>query len=638
VSVSSPARERPRTEHVPSLDGIRAVGVVLVFLFHLRVAGFDAGFLGVDIFFVLSGFLITTLLLNEMRETGRIALAGFWSRRIRRLMPALVVVLLVIAIVTGLTATFSERRSVRGDLIATTAYVANWRFISTSSYFENTGVESPLQHTWSLGIEEQFYLLWPLLLALLIPLLRRPRLTVAIPALLGATASALALAWLWTPILTDRAYMGTDARIFEPLIGAVAAVVIASPQGRAAVDRAGTWLVVVGGVGLVWLLTVIRPAESFYFYGGAVAVSICTAMVMMPLWIGKGGALRRVLGWGPVAFLGVISYGVYLWHWPFILWLGIRQRQGIDLFARSILAVVLTIAVSTLSYYAIERPIRRGIRPGVHRERAVRRRPVIVLAIVPLVMVSVIGVSLATTQVAPPPPGVPVVMLVGDSVPHRLEAAMDRMGESRGWRIVSEAQGACSVTGETEISVDGELIHEARACPDVPAAQDSLIRESDPDVVVWWDRWSVSSFVSADGERVISGTPRFWELRRSILQDAVERLTVQGAKVLFIGTEPPGMAAAERCEIASCPQWRQFLIDHYVDITSRWNEIMSRYASQHPEIASYASLTEVICRRDVAPCDDSINGVPARVDGSHYGAVGEKVAAEAIGGFIEPLL
>src|SRR5919108_2124366 len=171
--------------HVRALDGMRAVAVVLVLLFHLRLPGFGAGYLGVDIFFVLSGFLITTLLLTEHDRTGRISLPDFWARRARRLLPALVLVLVVVAIVTWLTATFTERASIRGDLLATTGYVANWRFIETSSYFADIGVDSPLEHTWSLAIEEQFYLLWPLLVFGALSISRRSRLaggTVAVGA------------------------------------------------------------------------------------------------------------------------------------------------------------------------------------------------------------------------------------------------------------------------------------------------------------------------------------------------------------------------------------------------------------------------------------------------------------------------
>ena len=177
------ARGEPgATGHVRAVDGMRAVAVVMVVLFHLGVPGMSAGYLGVDVFFVLSGFLITSVLISEMDRHSRIQLLAFWSRRIRRLLPALAVLLLVVAVHTALTATFIERASIRGDLLAASAYVANWRFIATSSYFAYTGVESPIQHTWTLAVEEQFYLVWPLALAVVAALSRRPRLVTLVLA------------------------------------------------------------------------------------------------------------------------------------------------------------------------------------------------------------------------------------------------------------------------------------------------------------------------------------------------------------------------------------------------------------------------------------------------------------------------
>ena len=142
-----PAPTIPGKRYIGALDGMRALAVLLVIGFHLRLPGFRAGFVGVDIFFVLSGFLITWLLLEEIRRTGRVSLSAFWARRARRLLPALVLVLLTVGIVTAVTATYTERASMRGDLLATTGYVANWHFIQTSTYFADIGVDSPLEHT-----------------------------------------------------------------------------------------------------------------------------------------------------------------------------------------------------------------------------------------------------------------------------------------------------------------------------------------------------------------------------------------------------------------------------------------------------------------------------------------------------------
>ena len=606
---------------------MRATAVVLVFLFHLGVPGFAAGFLGVDVFFVLSGFLITSLLLTEMERSGRIALSAFWARRVRRLMPALVVLLLVIAVVTAMTATFSQRASIRGDLLATTTYVANWRFIATSSYFVNTGVDSPLQHTWSLAIEEQFYLAWPLLLAFLILVVKRPRPTVAVPAMIGAALSALTLAVLWSPDGVDRAYMGTDARIFEPLIGALGAVVVASPRGRALLKRIGTPMVVLGALGLLLCLAVIRPETTFYYYGGAVLVAASTLMMVAPLWVEKGGALSRGFSWAPLAWLGAVSYGVYLWHWPLILWLGVHGAHGVAAIARGTLAVALTLVIAALSYYLIEQPILTGRRIGRHADARRTVRPVVVLSAVPVVMLLVAAASVEATSVPPPAPGQPVILLVGDSVPLHLESIFEQEAQNRGWRIESAAQGACPVSGENPTGANGLPLHEAEQCPTVVVAQQNRdVSEFHPNLILWWDRWSVSDYLRADGEHVTSGTDRFWQLRKETLRSDVRRLTSAGGRVVFVATEPPGLGITSRCDPTGCPRWPQFLIDHYGDITTKWNDIMHTYAVRHPDQASYVSVTDVMCKVDVSPCDDTFDGALARPDGTHYeGPAAQKV-------------
>jgi peptidoglycan/LPS O-acetylase OafA/YrhL len=637
--VSRPgAPERPSLGHVEALDGARGVAVVLVFLFHLRVFGFGAGFLGVDMFFVLSGFLITTLLLAEVRKTGRIAVTAFWARRVRRLMPALALLLIVAALVTAKTATFGQRASMRSDLLSTTIYVGNWHFIDTSSYFENTGTTSPIQHTWSLAIEEQFYLAWPLLLGLLFAISRRHRLATGLLALIGALGSAVALAVLWSPEGADRAYMGTDARIFEPLIGALGAVLIASPRGRAWIERFGTALVIFGALGLVAGLGLVRAESSLYYFGGAFAFSIFTLMLVAPFWLGKGGHLRRTFEWRPIAWLGVISYGVYLWHWPLLIWLRFPEAKGIDALLRGSLVVMLTVGVAALSYYAIERPIRLGRWRVRNVRRTDRWRPVTVLAAAPLVMLAVASTSISATVIPPPPPGVPVIMITGDSVVLRLVPALERDGAARGWRVFSAARGACAVTGEQPSRESGELVHEGKQCPEVPAAQNSLIRRRDPDIVVWWDRWSLSSFVTAEGEFVRTGSARFWRSRSAALAQAVDRLTDRGAKVVFVATEPPGKGMLTRCQPQRCDPWVRFQIDHYKDITSRWNEAMREYADRHPDRAAFVSITNVMCRVDETLCNDVIKGAPARPDGTHYKGAGETKAAATLLDLLSPIL
>ena len=624
------------TQHVPALDGMRAVAVLLVLLFHLQVPGFRAGFVGVDIFFVLSGFLITSLMLAEHRRTGRISLPDFWARRARRLLPALLLLLIVVALSTWATASFTERESMRGDLLATSGYVANWRFISTSSYFADTGIDSPLEHTWSLAIEEQFYLLWPLIVVAAIAAFARPRLGVATVAAVAAIISIGLLRLLWTPESIERAYMGTDARIFEPLIGGLGAAFIAGPRLRAWTDRWAPLLLGLGGAALISGIGLVGSSSTSYYLGGAVLISIATLLVMVPLWNGRGGVVGRAMGWRPFAWVGVVSYGAYLWHWPLIVWLGVRtQSPGIDRVFRQVGVIGLTFGIAAVSYYTIERPIRRrATRTGTSGRR--RRRTTLIA--IPISLVVVAGVSIAATRVPPLAPSEPVMMLVGDSVPLRLSVSFDRTLADRGWRLVTSVFGSCPVTGEAPAHTDGTPIRDADRCSEeITVHQNRLLRSADPDVIVWWDRWALSGFLLGD-EYVRSGTPRFWRLRRQGLERTAERLMSRGSTVVFVAVEPPGVGIETRCSSGACPDWIRFQLDRYDDVTTRWNDLMRRFAAQHPSRATYVSVTDVVCAADAAPCDDRLGGVPLRPDGTHYEGAGVELAIETLLDRLAPVL
>jgi peptidoglycan/LPS O-acetylase OafA/YrhL len=620
---------------------MRAVAVLMVLLFHLRFPGFASGFLGVDIFFVLSGFLITTLLLSEHEKTGRISLPEFWARRARRLLPALILLLLVVAAVAWLTGTYTERESVRGDLLATTGYVANWHFIDTSSYFADIGVDSPLEHTWSLAIEEQFYLLWPLLVFGVASLWKRTRVAVGTIAVVGCAIS-IGLLWvLWAPGSVERAYMGTDSRIFEPLIGAAGAALVATGTVRIWLERRGGTVLGLGFVGLVGAIFLIDASPSSYYLGGSIVLALATLMIVAPLWVGRGGPVGRALAWGPVAWIGAISYGAYLWHWPLTVWLGAHQADSSNVLVRRLGVIGLTFAIAGISYYAVEQPIRRGriARTTTARPRRLSQRRVTLVAI-PVSLFTVACISVSATQVPEIPPSVPSLMLVGDSVPRHLTVAMERAMSDRGWRLVSVTAGACSVTGETMARPDGEPIDKAEPCSTkIVQDQDRAVHESDPDLVIWWDRWSVSHFITSSGEFVRSGSARFWELRRRSLRRAVNRLTSGGAKLVFVGTEPPGVAIERvRCTEAHCSSWVRSQLDHYEDVTSRWNSIMRDFAERHPNQTRFVSVTEDICAADVAPCDDRIDGVPARPDGTHYGGIGEDLVIATLLRLLAPAM
>jgi hypothetical protein len=340
--------------------------------------------------------------------------------------------------------------------------------------------------------------------------------------------------------------------------------------------------------------------------------------------------------------VGVISYGIYLWHWPIIVWLDAREADGWGRVGLGALAIGLTLLIAWLSFRLVEQPIRTGRwTKRLHSQRPAWERRV-VLASVPLALLMVAGVSLAATTTPPVDTSRPVIMLTGDSVPQHLEVAMEAAALDRGWQMVSAAAGGCPVTGERPTNMKLELVGAGEMCPvEVVSDQDALIDGSDPDIVVWWDRWSLSPFVTPSGAIVDSRTDEFWKIRASTLRTAVDRLTRDGARVLFVATEPPGQAMAADCAAGVpgwCPNWHRYLLAHYEDLTRRWNGMLATYAHDHPEQASFLSVTDLICHTDVAPCDDTIDGEPARPDGTHYEGAGQDRVVDYLISFLRNAL
>jgi len=357
------------TTHVDALDGIRAVAVAAVLCFHQGLSWAPGGFLGVEAFFVLSGFLITSLLLTEWSGSGRISLGNFWGRRARRLLPALFCVVVACAIYERLAGPTGAVPDFGADVLATALYVANWHQIWTGSgYFAQTGLVSPLQHTWSLAIEEQFYLIWPLVLLGLLKLTRSVRLLFGI-TVIGAVASAVEMAVLYGPqgAGLNRVYYGTDTRAQALLAGAALAMAVhlrASAKGRPsgapprfAVVTAAVG--VLGFAGLVAMMDLARSSSSWLFRGGFVVVDASVLAIIVSVTSSSPGfsPTRRLLETWPFRKLGLISYGVYLWHFPLFLWLT-TQSTGLGGTALLALRFGSTLIVSVISYVVVEQPIR----------------------------------------------------------------------------------------------------------------------------------------------------------------------------------------------------------------------------------------------------------------------------------------
>jgi peptidoglycan/LPS O-acetylase OafA/YrhL len=328
MTTNEPSRSAPGTSfgHHAALDGIRAFAVASVVLFHAGVGGVRGGFLGVDSFFVLSGFLITSLLLTEHGREGRIDLPAFWARRARRLLPALLTMLAATVLAGRLLLDGDALRLLRTDALATLAYLANWRMIYRGTgYVAATATPSPLQHTWSLGIEEQFYLLWPLAVTGLLAWRadRRGRWALTACCTAGAVASALLCARFYAPDAISRAYYGTDTRAQALLIGAGLATLLRPAatdpvrQRRTGSRFTATGLLGVAGVvTTLWLWHVASDDAQWLYRGGLTIAALATAAVIALVVRQPRSIIARFLACAPPAGLGRISYGVYLWHWP----------------------------------------------------------------------------------------------------------------------------------------------------------------------------------------------------------------------------------------------------------------------------------------------------------------------------------
>lgn len=412
--VCSPAADhqtpaRPKSRYIPALDGLRTLAVVAVVLYHLNLTWAQGGLLGVTIFFVLSGYLITRLLLNEVAKTGRIDLKSFWIRRIRRLFPAVVT---VVVVTCALCTIFNHvmLTKMRPDILPSLLFFNNWWQIAQDvSYFNALGDPSPLTHFWSLAIEEQFYLIWPPLLFAMVSMhVSKPNTRRVVLGL--AAVSALAMMVLYNPTADpSRVYYGTDTRVFSLLLGAWMAFIpdrdlapvrlahrlgldrLASAAKRGKLDKnakdghgektdsaaetapaqpsalARFWsspasidvLGIVGLVGLAAMVALTNGYTAFQYRGGTLLCSILTLMVIAAC-VQPQGLVARALAAEPLVWVGKRSYSIYLWHYPLLLLMNPVANINDTPWWQYILQVLVVVAVAECCYRLIETPFRKG--------------------------------------------------------------------------------------------------------------------------------------------------------------------------------------------------------------------------------------------------------------------------------------
>jgi peptidoglycan/LPS O-acetylase OafA/YrhL len=465
----------------PALDGLRAVALLAIVVFHAQVPGTQGAFLGVSTFFTLSGFLITTITLADHRRAGRVPITRFYARRARRLLPASLVTIAAIVALTVTVGLASQQIRLRGDAVAAVFYAENWRLIfSGQSYGAIFTSPSMFTHFWSLAIEEQFYLLFPLALALGLWVGRSSR------AFLAAGVAAVVVAsTVWSAHLVaagtgvDRAYFGTDTRVAELGIGCLlalwwdrsrwAASVAGPGGGRRVVDRAVQVAGALALVALLWIWHSAARTDQILYQGGLVVHAGLTALVILAA-LQPAGPIRRALGCKPLVAIGVVSYGAYLVHWPIMVVL--QQETGLDWPGRLAVDLAFTLVVATASYRLLERPIRRGGWP------ASRIAPVLAATAIVASAVGIVGVTRLHPPPAPPPDyeaaaeqlaemGAPVaeddnplsedrLAALADATPEEL-AAMARQGELE-QRIAASTAPRVAFFGDSSAVMTGRGI------------------------------------------------------------------------------------------------------------------------------------------------------------------------------------
>ena len=663
-----PTATVPPLTHQPALDGVRGAAVLAVVLYH--GAGLDrigwmqswthGGFLGVSAFFTLSGFLICSLLLREQMSTRDVALGHFWNRRARRLLPAAYLLLLGVLLVAPIAATVNQIAGLPGDTLAAVTYVINWRFIIAGTDYAAlfTGAPSPLQHLWSLAIEEQWYLIVPLAAAGTAWWRRTRRHGRDRGAALNRFAfvmiGAAALGTVWMIVIsggeyTNRAYMGTDTRFAEMAVGAAAAALLirgfANPVGvRRLVNRLAPVALV--AVVASWMFVAMRTDA---LYRGGLTVHAAAVALVIVAAVQSRGTTRRLLSVGALTWLGRISYGVYLIHWPVMLWLTPR-RTGLPATATLVVQVALTLALASLSFWFVESPIRRG--QWLHGARAgaaiAATLALIALAVwrlptpdtgtlnalggakdlvvpttttPPSVSASVPGATAAPPTTAPLPPL--RVMMAGDSIAESIVIGLQAWAEQTGTMAVkNESIVGCALgRGGMTRAINVEREFEDR-CTERDGSISTAVNEFDPQLVVIAGSLFDVADRKPDGFDAWThiGEPAYDEWLVGELRHLADTATANGAPLIWLNSPhvDPVPGSAMMMGDPPYPESDPARVD-------RFNELLHQALDGRPN-TSILDLQGWLRDRPGGEFDPSV-----RTDGVHFTYAGTAVFAPWLG-------
>ena len=619
--------------HLAPIDGLRAVAAILVVLFHADMPGFDNGFVGVDVFFVLSGFLITSLLLRERLRTNSISLWGFYARRARRLFPAALLVLIVTAVLYQLWATPLEVATNRSGFAFASIYVSNWYFMGQATdYFAESAAVSPVLHYWSLSVEEQFYLVWPVVMLGVLSI-RAIRERLNIPFLISLLIALFAISAIMNSGNETSAYFNTIARAYQLIAGATLAAIMLkwNQLGKPtnALTRAAP---IVGGASLVLLVIVSTSLTSLSPWQVGVAGVITMVGILWGISTAERSRVFTPLATRSARNLGNWSYSIYLWHWPVIVLGGLIGVIPEFWGYRVPLVLVFTIGFAAATYHFLEKPVlnislvsprtrKIAVGTGILATVAVALISLVILR-VPAASANLIDTAAQGQQESDGPTadivvdgvgGGKTVLVVGDSHANFWRQGFTAYAQEKGFTVVFVTKLSCpwmDIPALTPQSQDTLFNCQERLWDPAIAAA----KEFKPAVTVLASRSVLSRDLLVNGKIISADQPGWAEVIAAGTQNALDQIAPFTDKIVIVEPIPETSTSMLDClstgaNPTTCDQAVQVKTG-----TKVFEEIIRAIAVKNPNVLS-VSLDELICPGNICPAE--VNGIPTHRDNQH---------------------
>ena len=631
----------------PDVQGLRAVAVALVVLFHAHIPGLSGGYVGVDVFFVISGFVITGVLLRERASTGSTSILSFYGRRVRRILPAATLVIIAAVIASYVLLGQLSGNQTAGDARWASVFLINVHFASTgTNYLSSQLPPSVLQNYWSLAVEEQFYLVYPTIFLVVAGLSQGLSLRRRLGVVLGvAVVVSFVASIIQTKTNPTAAYFSPLPRVWELALGGLVAVgTVNLRRLPARVAALLSWT----GLGAI-LLAAFDFSSSTAYPGWAVALPVVGTALVIAGGIAKPAyGAESLLRLRPFQWLGLVSYSLYLWHWPVLTLAAQHSRTGTLSVANSLWWLVLSLGLAIVTYQLVENPIRHN------RPLITKRWASLVLGgclIASSLTVATVELhlhdsgalatpglaNLATSNPCPAPPQAELtslqgtgpaashrivarILLVGDSTACTMLPGLEAVGAPVGVRIENAAVIGCGVVS-AEIApkiVDGRNVNsDSRLCQSrANAAEAQAVRAGRPNIVLWASSWERAALTVGSGNHqkvVTQGSPQWYAVLQRRMQKRVRQFTASGATVVML-TQPPFVDLGH--PTGPTTQDKDF---------ERLNSLLTEFAAHTPHV-TLINLAAYVCPSG-PPCPFVVGGVGPRGDGAHYTSEGSLFVA-----------